>query len=381
MKKLCLCLWLALPFLGAGCKGVEQVGPEQPASSGCELLSLEDVAQILSELPLEEQHLREVHDAVGSSSGNGYDEEYMMSDLFANPGAGVGSDGRPTKAGSYASPLRDLFEDYFSKKCATRAGGSPDADAYIEALRSSDIQIYWPYSEDWDGAFPIITFDPGYGAESNTGYEVTVDADGNRKVSEVYVDEAVAASRPVWVVNTNDDSAFTPLDLITSKAGESTGTSSKKLMLKTFTMLRNYDSWFGGGSEFFVKCGSASGFKATNNNDLKLYTPSVTDFMVVVRRSELKKEVTMNTILVSDFTDEIDKVAFLVIEDDGGETTSWKCAATVKYMSKTYGFDLEIPYKDKDDVVWRGQLSGDFFRTKAPASGRFGDVKITFALE
>lgn len=381
MRKL-WCLCLALAILGAGCNRVEQDVVDQPGVEGCGLLSLEDVAQILSELPLEERHLREVHDAVGASSTNGYDEEYMMSDLFANPGAGVGSDGKPTRAGGYESPIRDLFEDYFNSKYATRAGGSPGAEAYIDALSSSDIQIYWPYSEDWQGDFPIVTFDPGYGAESNTGYEISVDADGTRRVKEVFVDEAVAASRPVWVVNTNDDSAFTPLDLISTRAGGSSAVNSgKTLKLKSFTMLRNYDTWFGGASEFFVKCGSASGFKAASDSDLKLFSPTVTDFMIVIRRSELKKEVAINTILVSDFTDEIDKLAFLVIEDDGGDTTSWKCAATVKYQSKSYGFDIEIPYKDKDDVVWRGQLAGDYFRTKSPVTGRFGDVIITFALE
>ena len=381
MRKLCLTTCLALAFLGAGCirTGQEDEGRRPAPEQGPP--SLGEVAKILAELPLQEEHLQEVHDAVGASSGNGYDEEYMMSDLFSNPGAGVGSGGRATRTGAYSSPLRDLFEDYFKEHCGTRAGGTDDVSAYIDALKFSDMQIYWPYSEDWDGGFPIVTFDPGYGAESNVGYEISVAPDGSRSITEVIVDEAVAASRPVWVINNNDDSAFTPLDLITAKAGESTVHEGRSLMLKSFTMLRNYDSWFGGASEFFVKCGSASGFKATTDSDLKLYTPSVTDFMVVVRRGELKKDVTMDTILVSEFTDEIDKVAFLVIEDDGGETTSWKCSATVKYMSKSYGFDIEIPYKDKDDVVWRGQLSGDFFRTGTPVTGRFGDVKITFALE
>lgn len=168
-------------------------------------LSLGNVARILSALPLGQEHLEEVYDAVNSSWGNGYDEEYMMSDLFQSPGAGVGSGGAATKAGGYACPLRDLFEDYFDSMPMTKAGAS--AKAYIEALSSSDMQIYWPYSDSWDGErYPIVTFDPGYGAESNYGYEV--------------------------------------------KADEST--AGKILKIKSFTMLHNYDSWFGGGSEFFT---------------------------------------------------------------------------------------------------------------------------------
>lgn len=350
------------------------------------LLSLEEVARIMSELPMQEEHLAEVHDAVCSSSGNGYDEEYMMSDMFAHPGYGVGEEQtRDAGSGTYGNPLRSLFENYFKGMCSTRGGGDPEADAsdYIDALCNSDMQIYWPYSEQWDGSYPIITFDPGYGAESNTGYEIVEDGQGNRTAREIYVDESVAASRTVWVINTNDDSAFTPAEFFkvepaASSKGE--GESRKMLILKSFKMLRNYDSWFGGGSEFLVKCGSASGFKATSMEDLLLYTPSVTDFLIVIRRSQLKQEVEKNTILVSDFTEDLDKLAFLVIEDDGGTTTSWKCSATVKYQSKSYGFDIEIPYKDKDDIVWRGQLSGDYFRENGTVTGRFGDVMITFSL-
>ena len=86
-------------------------------------------------------------------------------------------------------------------------------------------------------------------------------------------------------------------------------------------------------------------------------------------------------ILLSDFTDQIDKLVFLIIEDDGGTTTSWKCSATVKYQSKNYGFDLEIPYHDKDDIVWRGQLSSTFFTETPEVTGRFGDVRVTFRVK
>ena len=52
----------------------------------------------------------------------------------------------------------------------------------------------------------------------------------------------------------------------------------------------------------------------------------------------------------------------------------------VKYNSKSYGFEINIPYKDRDDIVWRGQLSSSFFEGKDEVSGRFGDVVVTFAL-
>ena len=128
------------------------------------------------------------------------------------------------------------------------------------------------------------------------------------------------------------------------------------------------------------------GFKATKDDDLKNYSPSLTDLMVVIKRSQLNRKVPFNALLLTNFTEQMEKIAFMVIEDDGGTTTSWKCSAVVKYNSKSYGFELEIPYKDKDDIVWRGQLTRNYFKDLfeqggGTLTGRFGDVEITFALE
>ncbi len=350
--------------------------------------SLSDVALMLSELPLDSEHLSEVHDAVSSSSGNGYDEEYMMSDLFSSPGAGVGDSRSETRAGSYPRPLKDLIADYVSSRYATKSGAD-EVQEYLDALSGSDMQIYWPYSEDWDGeSYPIVTFDPGYGADSNYGYEIRRDASGLRVVNQVLVDEQTARSRPVWVINRNSDSGFTPLDLFEGESGEAdsgarplqSDEQGRQLLLRSFKALRNYDSWFAGASEFFIKCGAVDGFRATTDDELRLYTPSVTDFMLVVKRRQVGYALPLNVMLLTDFTSQMEKVAFAIMEDDGGKNTSWKCEAVVKYKSKSFGFTLDIPYKDKDDIVWRGQLSADYLSSSRYVSGRFGDVEITFEL-
>ena len=98
----------------AGCDGQKDSLDIERSDTG--LFSLSDVARILSDLPLEAEHLDEVHDAVNASSGHGYDEEYRLTDLFSAPGAGVGDSGKPTKAGGYKTPLRDLFADYLARQ-------------------------------------------------------------------------------------------------------------------------------------------------------------------------------------------------------------------------------------------------------------------------
>lgn len=343
-------------------------------SSGFDLSSL---ARMFAALPIGLDQMGEVKDAASASIGNGYDEEYTMRQLIEAPGCGVGDS--PTKAGSYARPLRDMLAEYLA---AETKAGAKEVEEYLNALSQSDLQLYWPYSEDWNGEeLPIITFDPGYGSDYNYGYKLGRDSNGFSVVDSVYVDEQVAREHPVWVINTNDDAGFTPLDLYTDAVQSSTKSGPRKLFLRSFTMLRHYDSWFRGASEFFVKCGAVNGFHATTEAEMRLYYPSVTDFMVVVKRKQLGEEVPYNGIIMTDFTNQLENLAFLITEDDGGTQTSWKCSATVKVKSKSYGFECDIPYNEKDDIVWRGQLSASFFQEADYVTGRFGDVMISFVLE
>lgn len=341
--------------------------------------TLTEVAELFSTLPIGSGQMAEVADAVRASSVNGYDEEYTMKNLFESPGAGVGDEA--TKgSGTYEEPLRDLVRAAAEQRYATK--GSASAEDFLEMLSSSDIQIYWPYSDLWDGkTLPVITSDPMDDALRNVGYTL----DGR----EVVVDEEMAKRRPVWVINGNRDAAYKTLELLRREDpdwGSGGGTVLVKsgglrtLVLKSFRANRNYDSWFSGASEFFVKCGSVDGFNARTEAELAVYSPTITDFMIVVRRSELGETLPFNAILVSEWTDSIESCAFLVVEDDGGSRTSWKCSAAVKYNSKTYGFDIEIPLYTKDDICWRGQLTSSFIEKYSGKEVAFGNLDLVLEL-
>ena len=383
-----------------------------PAASDEDVFSpvpppLEEVAQLLSSLQMDVPHLEEVHDAVSSSSGNGYDEEYTMSDLFTVPGSGVGDDLLPSKSASvYQNPLSELIRDYlYSSVAATKSSDGVADDEfvqnYINSLMSSDIQIYWPFSSEWDGkTMPVITFDPEDDTSVNVGYRTSVGENGEIVVDTVIVDEAFASENPVWVVNRNNDDKYLSLEMLRNlgpgtivgggevvvmpgKAKVSPAartTSLRTLLIKDFTMKRNYDSWFAGASEFFVKVGSVEDFSASTEAELKLYSPSVTDFMIVVKRKYVGVPQKFNAVLVSDWTEQLTHCALIISEDDGGTKTSWKCSAVVKIKSKSYGFDIDLPINTRDDIVWRGQLSRKYIIANNGQAGHFGDVDLTFEI-
>ncbi len=375
---------------------------------------LSEVAQVLANIPLGADQMGEVFGAVSSSVDNGYDEEYMMYDLFGTPGAGVGDD-RITKSKApvlSGIPLRDMIADYVRTQAPTKSeSGIDDPSEWLERLAESDIQIYWPFSEAWDGEeLPVITFDPEDDSEVNIGYRMIKDSEGFRRIEEVLVDEAVAMKTPVWVVNRNTDAGYTTLEMLRREdpdwgegggsiiVGPGTGDNSKaachsrsgsggetkaagairSLILKDFTMNRNYDSWFAGASEFFVKVGAFEDFTATTEAELRLFTPTITDFLIVVKRNQKGIPVPFNAMVFSEWTDLVESFAFMIVEDDGGTIKDWNCTALVRVESKSYGVELKIPFHSYDDIVWRGTLGRKWFEAYSDKVCHFGDVALTF---
>ena len=390
----------ALSLFLASCEVLDDDISKHVPEHQSPLLLLEDVAMMLASLPMESCHLEEVHEAVSSSSFNGYDEEYTMRDLFSIPGKGVGD--TDVKSGKdYPTPMKDLICKYLGSSPAAKSSVSlmEDAEAYIDALMTSDVQIYWPYSEGWDGkTLPVITFDPEDDSDSNEGYRLVRTEDGSLTLEKIIVDEELASRDPVWVVNRNSDAGFKTLEMLRREDpqwGEGGGSivvspsmspttktdpfqPLRSLVLKDFTMNRNYDSWFAGASEFFVKTGFVEDFTASTEAELKLYNPLITDFMIVVKRSQKGKPQPFNAVLVTEWPEQMTHCAFMITEDDGGTRTEWKCTALVRIASKSYGLEINLPFNSRDDVVWRGQLSSRWIDANSNIVGHFGDVDLTF---
>ncbi|MBR4734918.1 MAG: hypothetical protein IK052_02380 [Bacteroidales bacterium] len=380
MKQCLIIIAMAAAVL-CGCRK-NNVEPETAREEAPRYVALEDVARIFAGLPIGVEQMGEVHDAALESAANGYDEEYLMKDLFEAPGCGVGD--LPSKAREYRKPLRDLLKEAFS----TKAEGGAE---WLDSLMVSDVQIYWPFSDSWNGsALPVITYDPGDLATSNVGYALK--ADGT--FDKVMVDEEMARERPVWVMNRNSDAEYKSLemrrredpswgngggDIIVGPATKAQA-DIKSLILRSFTAKRQYDSWFAGGAEFFVKVGSVENFKASTEAELKLYNPTITDFMIVVRRKQMGEEIPFNAILISEWTSKLTNCAFMIVEDDGGSRTTWKANAVVKVNSKSYGVELEIPLNSRDDIVWRGSLTRSYIEKYSGEVGHFGDIDLILEL-
>ena len=103
MKRLMVfgCLAGALAFAACERLADSEVSPKEEETvvrQGDVEFSLDEVARLFAALPVGEAQVAEVRDAVSASAGNGYDEEYRLTDLFSAPGAGVGDRGKPTNS-------------------------------------------------------------------------------------------------------------------------------------------------------------------------------------------------------------------------------------------------------------------------------------------
>ena len=111
---------------------------------------------------------------------------------------------------------------------------------------------------------------------------------------------------------------------------------------------------------------------------MRLYSPMITDFMIVVKRNQVGKPQNFNAVLMTDWSEKADACALMITEDDGGTRTEWTAKAKVFIEGKSYGVEITLPLNVRDDIVWRGKLSYDWFNSYECQSWPFGDVSLTF---
>lgn len=382
-RALTVALAAALPLVSCDLQS-----PDSPEDSESESslysrtfsMTPQGVAYLLCSTRLTRDQILEVHGAVSASVSNGYDEEYTFRDMLTNPGSGVGDSRIGTKSALSTAPaLKDALAETLRGSSPTRS-----SESMLDGLACSGLQIYWPFADEWDGMeMPAVTFNPEDGSESNVGFVQEPLPDGTVSLRRVNVDEEYARNHPVWVVNRNEDASYLTPSLLEKIDPSRTkaSTSFKTLRLKDFKAHRNYDCFLAGASEFVIKCGAINAFEADILSDMTKFTPEITDMVIVVKRKQVETSVRLNTMLVSEWSDQLDEAAFLMTEDDGGKMTTWKTSGSVKIKSKTYGFDVEFPLNKNDDIVWRGSISRNYFDKYNGKAGRFGDVSLTFTLD
>lgn len=102
--------------------------------------------------------------------------------------------------------------------------------------------------------------------------------------------------------------------------------------------------------------------------------------MIVVKRKHLGEPRPFNAVLMSDWSEQMTSCAFMITEDDGGTQTDWTAKAKVFVAGKSYGVEVTLPIKTRDEIVWRGELANSWFERYNGEKWTFGDVELTFEI-
>ncbi|MDR0612170.1 MAG: hypothetical protein LBG45_01570 [Dysgonamonadaceae bacterium] len=305
-------------------------------------VKMQTVAKLLTGLTTDQRIATEVRAGIERSLTYGLDEELRFTDILQP------RESKMLRSGDdnlLAESVRNLLNGYNSTSGLRSSGKELET-----FLLNENIQIYWPYSEDWDGKeTPVITFDPGTGnADKVIAYRFVKLPDGTAAIDSFIVDEAYAMEHPVWVINKNDID-YEDLPDFSNGEYEKNGisynipkqgslpstqlrsaTDANKVYELTLTKMKatqQHDDWVNGGSEFRVVC-----FFPTTQFGLAKTGIKHVDFT----RKEIKKgkEKDINYIFNYDWSEDQLHHQFKIWESDSGSSRDVEIKITTSYTPK-----------------------------------------------
>lgn len=339
------------------------------------------IAEILADMDLSQEIIQEVHNSVTTGLKKGLEEAYFFKEILSeDPQNNIITRSSSEKLGT-------RLREYIQK---TRVIGNEDADDVdLYAMENSNLQIYWPYSEDWDGyTKPIVTYFPE-DPNQDWNYAFYKTSDG---IQSIRVDELYMMNKPVWVINESDipysqlgnflssfdniSGTLTPKNPVNPNSGNST--SDTNLLINPgiqispvyttyvgkFMSTKNYDNIFAGGSEFVIQAGSTSNFHITDPAQLVSLNPNVSYLKITYSRSDVKhkrwKEFNYSCPIVTNWYPELNNIALLILEEDQGGTRKWEASLNLVIDNKNYSLSCSIPYGSGDDLIYKQTFDRSF---------------------
>ncbi|MBE9468214.1 MAG: hypothetical protein IMY72_07830 [Bacteroidetes bacterium] len=331
----------------------------QPAQTNNELSSeqktlrdnFEKTAKIVAKISDDPSVIDEIKQSVKYNISDYKDEIIKFDDLLKPEQRNVLKN---SKIKTFAKKFRSALKNNNLKSSTT--------DDLGNFVLENGVQIYWPYSENYDGiSQPVVTFDPLTNAESNTGFKKTTNSDGSVSYDTVSVTEEYAMSNPVWIINQNEIATSMAQYEGDGNGGGGTGggtggnntiPASFKLGIDHLVCTKQYDNFWHGGSEFKIILA-----KAVNTSTVTLEDYNTFCF---TRRDISKHRVKDGFYLVTpDWKPEETSRRFIIYEVDDDDMD---INFSVKLKSVTVSFDGTI--RSHNDDVWGMTFDRSTFYSK-----------------
>ncbi len=343
-------------------------------------------AEFLSTSAITYDMVKGLHNVVSQGLDLGLEEGAYFTELLA-------SNNGVKKVAGFGDYHREIvdFAKLFEVSSISNYALQP---AQIETLKKNSYQIYWPYSENWDGkTMPVIAFVPeDQNAEIITAYKI----DGGKLVP-MLVDENYAENNPVWIINKSDIPYeelpnFSNNELVQDGvaylggrcdepgpveiAGDKPVIGGGKppviqplvmsVYLGGFMADHQYDSWIAGGSEFDITMAQYSGPYIIKEEDFNSKAVTVTTLRITRSRKDIKNKKWIyfdNCVLISEWFGNENNAAFQIIESDGGSKKNFESELTLTLAGKSFGYKVNLPFQSHDERIYRTVYTHNFIRS------------------
>lgn len=359
---------IALSFIGCENSAVDEFShistePNIETINFVETSELSKVAKVVSEVGLDLEMVKEMKKNVEQSLAKGRDEAVTFKEIlspnlqsarFSNAMSGNGESKFATKLRQNAPP----------------AGTRSSAPGLLQAMETEGVNLYWPYSEHWDGVtMPVIAVSPeDDNQELCLAYKLKETENGFILDETIIVDEDYAMVNPVWVINYAEvidapNIIDTPRETYATSGIGEIGKEIATVYLGSFKSTKQHDPWHKGGSEYYVEA-SAPLHKEVNGK-IEIINDNFFRTRITFTREEINNHTKRNfgfgLPIVTQWQKELDKIAFFVFENDASVfngNVDLDLSATWK--GQTYGLKVKLPFGSGDDQIAKITYTRDF---------------------
>jgi hypothetical protein len=203
--------------------------------------NLNSIALTVVNIADSKEIFNEIHSAVSISLNTGLDEQYRFKDILYPTESKIPS--LKSSAINFGTKFKDAI-----RKDKLKSSSPENIEAFII---SEDVQIYWPYSEEWDGfTEPVITFDPIVDIDENIGFKRIVQPDGSIGIDTVIVTDDYAFHNPVWIINFCESDEAEIENAVKSAQLKSSSSVHQLSVGWVKNNKHHYDNIFQGGDEY-----------------------------------------------------------------------------------------------------------------------------------
>lgn len=344
-------------------------------------VDLSSVAQLLTLAEIDKTVMDEVKLGVERSRKYGLDEEYRFTDMLKPSLSKM-------QRSSESSLLLQKMNAVLNKKQVKMKSEISSSD-FFNYLSDNDIQIYWPFADNWNGhTLPIIL-----SATDNNDWacKSVLTKEGVMETDTVKLTREFLKNNTVWLISINDtpydelpdfdngeyvnkDGVFFYSEIAkewlnrenntlrsSTRSGYSPGNA---VYIGSINSLNYHDGGLAGGPEFdFIWCHIGMPFPPDQNP-----MPLVNRYRINVSTSEVGSAKQIDLCIQPNWTTSQITNALIVIEKDGGKDKKGHVSLSYNHWGKILSVDVSYKYERRDDFVFeqtfnRSDIFGDNNKT------------------